>query len=114
MRQNKSLQEISRDIDTFNTAVADATHAAHMAHIRAHTHTHAHAHGSGATERRSTGNASTHCSCIKYIDVTEFTREALVDPALIAADGLHPSARDYARWAKKAQEEILLHIRSII
>ncbi len=38
---------------------------------------------------------------IHYIYITDWTREAAHDPALIAADGLHPSAREYRRWAGK-------------
>lgn len=33
-----------------------------------------------------------------YIDITPGSREARQDPALIAKDGLHPSAKMYARW----------------
>ena len=36
---------------------------------------------------------------VQYIDITPGTREALQDPTLVAADGLHPSAKEYARWA---------------
>jgi lysophospholipase L1-like esterase len=36
----------------------------------------------------------------KYLDITELTREARYDPSLISSDGLHPSGKDYARWAK--------------
>lgn len=35
----------------------------------------------------------------QWIDITHFTREAATDPALVASDGLHPSGKDYARWA---------------
>jgi lysophospholipase L1-like esterase len=37
---------------------------------------------------------------VQYIDITPGTREAINDPALVAADGLHPSAKEYARWAE--------------
>jgi lysophospholipase L1-like esterase len=36
----------------------------------------------------------------KYLDITELTREARYDQSLISSDGLHPSGKDYARWAK--------------
>ncbi len=36
---------------------------------------------------------------VQYIDITPGTREALQDPTLVAQDGLHPSAKEYARWA---------------
>jgi lysophospholipase L1-like esterase len=38
---------------------------------------------------------------IHYINVTPGTREAATDNSLLAPDGLHPSAREYARWSKK-------------
>lgn len=36
---------------------------------------------------------------VPYLDITPFTREATQDPELVAPDGLHPSAKDYSRWA---------------
>jgi lysophospholipase L1-like esterase len=36
---------------------------------------------------------------VHYVDITPGTREAASDPLLIAADGLHPSAVEYKRWA---------------
>jgi lysophospholipase L1-like esterase len=38
---------------------------------------------------------------VSYIDITPGTREAATDPSLLAADGLHPSAKEYSRWAAK-------------
>jgi lysophospholipase L1-like esterase len=47
---------------------------------------------------------------VHYINITPFTREASTDKTLVAKDGLHPSAKDYARWAEKVagvmQQEI--------
>lgn len=37
----------------------------------------------------------------RYVEITSLTREAADRPELIAADGLHPSGKDYARWAAK-------------
>lgn len=37
---------------------------------------------------------------VHYVDVTLASREALKDPGLVAGDGLHPSAKMYAEWAK--------------
>ncbi|MBI3242528.1 MAG: SGNH/GDSL hydrolase family protein [Chloroflexi bacterium] len=37
-----------------------------------------------------------------YVDVTPFSRTAAADPTLIAADGLHPSGKMYAEWARLA------------
>ena len=39
---------------------------------------------------------------VHYVDVTPISREAVNDPTLIAADGLHPSGKMYAEWAKLA------------
>lgn len=36
---------------------------------------------------------------VPYLNITHFTREAVHDPELVAADGLHPSGKDYSRWA---------------
>jgi lysophospholipase L1-like esterase len=38
---------------------------------------------------------------VHYIDITPFTKEAANDPSLLATDGLHPSAKEYKRWAEK-------------
>lgn len=38
----------------------------------------------------------------KYVDVTPVSRKALKDTSLIAADGLHPSGKMYAEWARLA------------
>lgn len=38
----------------------------------------------------------------RYVDITPFSREAAGDPALVAADGLHPSGKMYAEWARLA------------
>jgi lysophospholipase L1-like esterase len=37
---------------------------------------------------------------VRYVDITPISRQAVVDPGLIAADGLHPSARMYAEWVQ--------------
>ncbi len=34
---------------------------------------------------------------VSYLDITPISREA--DPSLIAGDGLHPSGKQYKRWA---------------
>lgn len=38
---------------------------------------------------------------VHYIDITSWTREAAADHSLLAADGLHPSAKEYKRWAER-------------
>jgi lysophospholipase L1-like esterase len=37
----------------------------------------------------------------RYVDITAISREAADDSSLLAADGLHPSATMYRRWAKQ-------------
>lgn len=43
----------------------------------------------------------TEAAGIPYLYITDFTREAANDSALLAADGLHPSAKEYQRWASR-------------
>lgn len=38
---------------------------------------------------------------VEFVDITPGTREAATVPDLLAADGLHPSGKEYARWAEK-------------
>lgn len=38
---------------------------------------------------------------VGYIDITPGTREAATDSSLLAADALHPSAKEYRRWAER-------------
>ncbi len=38
---------------------------------------------------------------VHYIDITTWTREAATDNSLLASDGLHPSGKEYKRWAEK-------------
>ena len=40
----------------------------------------------------------TNTSGVGYLDVTGISREARLDPSLIAGDGLHPSGKQYALW----------------
>jgi lysophospholipase L1-like esterase len=43
---------------------------------------------------------------VRYLDVTPSTREASADRSLLASDGLHPSGKEYAKWAVKLEEMI--------
>lgn len=43
---------------------------------------------------------------IHYINITESTREAAHDFTLLADDKLHPSGKEYTKWAKKLAEAI--------
>jgi len=45
---------------------------------------------------------------VHYIDITPVSREAKSNSTLIATDGLHPSGKMYAEWAKKMVREIKL------
>ncbi len=38
---------------------------------------------------------------MNYIDITPSTRMAATDPSLVAADRLHPSGLEYAKWAAR-------------
>jgi lysophospholipase L1-like esterase len=38
---------------------------------------------------------------VNYIDITSGSRDAAADRSLITGDGLHPSAKEYSRWAGK-------------
>ncbi len=38
---------------------------------------------------------------VAYLDITPLTREALTDRSLLAADGLHPSGKEYKLWADR-------------
>ena len=44
---------------------------------------------------------------VQYVDITPFTREVPNDKTLVADDGLHPSAKDYARWAENVKEVMM-------
>ena len=43
----------------------------------------------------------------RYVDITPISRQALNDPALIAADGLHPSGKMYTAWTELVLPEAL-------
>lgn len=38
---------------------------------------------------------------VHYIDITAWTREAATDNSLLTSDGLHPSGKEYQRWAER-------------
>lgn len=44
---------------------------------------------------------------VHYADITAGTREASTDLSLLANDGLHPSGKDYGRWAKMVMESFI-------
>lgn len=41
-----------------------------------------------------------------YLEITEEGRESLTDTSLVATDGLHPSAKEYFKWATKLSRAI--------
>lgn len=41
---------------------------------------------------------------VHYIEITEGSRKAKTNAALVTHDGLHPSAKEYAKWSKKLAE----------
>lgn len=43
---------------------------------------------------------------VHYIDITPGTREAATDHSLLTTDNLHPSGKDYGRWAEKLAEKV--------
>ncbi|MBI5372843.1 MAG: SGNH/GDSL hydrolase family protein [Sphingobacteriales bacterium] len=45
-------------------------------------------------------NVTDAYQCV-YLDITPSTREGRYDRSLIAADGLHPSALEYRKWAQR-------------
>lgn len=57
--------------------------------------------------------AAEHCarSGVSFIDITSASRNALNDAEMVAPDGLHPSAKAYAFWAKKVAEKLLAVLR---
>lgn len=48
---------------------------------------------------------------VQYIDITPGTRLAKEDGSLLAADQLHPSAKEYGRWAKQLSVAITTVIK---
>jgi lysophospholipase L1-like esterase len=46
---------------------------------------------------------------VNYIEITEGTREASKDNSLVAEDKLHPSKKEYAKWAEKLSNGIYQH-----
>lgn len=43
---------------------------------------------------------------VNYLEITQSTREAATNPALLANDGLHPSGIEYGKWAIRLAEQI--------
>lgn len=45
--------------------------------------------------------AITRAAGVNYLDITPGTREAETDESLLTGDGLHPSGKEYGRWARQ-------------
>ena len=43
---------------------------------------------------------------VNYIDITDISRQAAIDPSLIAGDGLHPSAAMYGKWMVRVEPSV--------
>jgi lysophospholipase L1-like esterase len=48
---------------------------------------------------------------VQYIEITQSTRKAKTNSKLVAGDGLHPSAKEYVKWAKKLAGAMLIAIK---
>lgn len=48
---------------------------------------------------------------VHYVYITPGSKEAKNDPGLVAADGLHPSEKEYAKWSEKIVEAILSQLK---
>lgn len=48
---------------------------------------------------------------VRIIDITEGSRAALTDETLVAKDKLHPSGKEYAKWAQQLANAISASIR---
>ncbi|MEY4628293.1 MAG: hypothetical protein RLZZ595_619, partial [Bacteroidota bacterium] len=55
-----------------------------------------------ATNKKTAAEHKVH-----YIEITAGTREAKQDVSLVADDKLHPSKKEYARWAEKLSRAIV-------
>lgn len=45
---------------------------------------------------------------VKYFNITDISRKGLVEPDLVAFDGLHPSAKMYAEWVERILSDVVL------
>jgi lysophospholipase L1-like esterase len=50
---------------------------------------------------------------VHYLEITTSTRLAENDPTLLAADGLHPSSKEYKKWAEMISEIIIKELSKI-
>jgi len=45
---------------------------------------------------------------VKYYSITEISRKGLIEPDLVASDGLHPSEKMYSEWVKRILSDVTL------
>jgi len=43
---------------------------------------------------------------VKYVDITPISRNGLIQPELVASDGLHPSGKMYALWVQEILKSV--------
>lgn len=48
---------------------------------------------------------------VQYVDITSGSKETNKDASLLAPDGLHPSEKEYAKWAEKIVEVITSQLK---
>jgi lysophospholipase L1-like esterase len=46
---------------------------------------------------------------VKYIYITDISRKGLIEPDLVADDGLHPSGKMYRAWVERMLELSIIH-----
>jgi lysophospholipase L1-like esterase len=45
---------------------------------------------------------------VKYIDITDISRQGIGEPSFVASDGLHPSGKMYTLWVERIAKKIIL------
>lgn len=51
---------------------------------------------------------------IKYFYITEISKKGILEPNLVASDGLHPSVEMYQEWVNLMKQDVLNIIKSIV
>ena len=62
---------------------------------------------SAIDEFNGINNRITQGHGIKYVNITDISRNGLEQPALVAPDGLHPSGKMYALWVERIVESLV-------
>jgi len=45
---------------------------------------------------------------VRYINITDISRQGMIQPSLVASDGLHPSGAMYSLWVERIAKQITL------